>query len=220
MIYDLKRSVNLRWLFDPVLHLSLDDLVVIIPNSFRRPRHTFKGKELAPWKNISLARSVERTSTAPSCWKITSEFTKKSTSATSAAWPCLHHQHWRLTSNMLIWKKGWNPVPCVSTKERPSQIFGVTWRLTTRIDPKWFVDTAVDLQKCQKKQWRITMWRHMDKREKSLVATCAITYFHREHMWPSIFRKFTEMSKLASQESNSGKESKVYSIWPNKIIAV
>ena len=131
-----------------------------------------------------------------------------------------HHQHWRLTSNMLIWKKGWNRVPCASTKERPSQIFGVTWRLTKRIDPKWFVDTAVDFQKCQKKQWRSIMWRHMDKREKSLVATCAITYFHREHMWPSIFRKFTEMSKLASQEINSRKESKVYSIWPNKIIAV
>ena len=27
MIYDLKRSVDLRWLFDPVLHSSLDDLV-------------------------------------------------------------------------------------------------------------------------------------------------------------------------------------------------
>ena len=29
MIYDLKRSVDLRWLFDPVLHSSLDDLVCI-----------------------------------------------------------------------------------------------------------------------------------------------------------------------------------------------
>ena len=28
MIYDLKRSVDLRWLFDPVLHSSLDDLVL------------------------------------------------------------------------------------------------------------------------------------------------------------------------------------------------
>ena len=28
-IYDLKRSVDLRWLFDPVLHSSLDDLVCI-----------------------------------------------------------------------------------------------------------------------------------------------------------------------------------------------
>ena len=27
MIYDLKRSIHLRWLFDPVLHSSLDDLV-------------------------------------------------------------------------------------------------------------------------------------------------------------------------------------------------
>ena len=27
MIYDLKRSVDLRWLYDPVLHSSLDDLV-------------------------------------------------------------------------------------------------------------------------------------------------------------------------------------------------
>ena len=27
MIYDLRRSVDLRWLFDPVLHSSLDDLV-------------------------------------------------------------------------------------------------------------------------------------------------------------------------------------------------
>ena len=29
MIYDLKGSVNLRWLFDPVLHSSLDDLVFL-----------------------------------------------------------------------------------------------------------------------------------------------------------------------------------------------
>ena len=29
MIYDLKRSVDLRWLFDPVLHSSLDDLVCL-----------------------------------------------------------------------------------------------------------------------------------------------------------------------------------------------
>ena len=28
MIYDLKRSINLRWLFDPMLHWSLDDLVL------------------------------------------------------------------------------------------------------------------------------------------------------------------------------------------------
>ena len=28
MIYDLKRSVDLRGLFDPVLHSSLDDLVI------------------------------------------------------------------------------------------------------------------------------------------------------------------------------------------------
>ena len=27
MIYDLIRSVNLKWLFDPVLHSSLDDFV-------------------------------------------------------------------------------------------------------------------------------------------------------------------------------------------------
>ena len=30
MIYDLKRSVHLRWLFDPVLHSSSDDLVILI----------------------------------------------------------------------------------------------------------------------------------------------------------------------------------------------
>ena len=29
MIYDLERSVDLRWLFDPMLHSSLDDLVTI-----------------------------------------------------------------------------------------------------------------------------------------------------------------------------------------------
>ena len=29
IIYDLKRSVDLRWLFDPVLHWSLDDLVFL-----------------------------------------------------------------------------------------------------------------------------------------------------------------------------------------------
>ena len=29
MIYDLKRSVDLRWLFDPVLHSSSDDLVIL-----------------------------------------------------------------------------------------------------------------------------------------------------------------------------------------------
>ena len=29
VIYDLKRSIGLRWLFDPVLHSSLDDLVVL-----------------------------------------------------------------------------------------------------------------------------------------------------------------------------------------------
>ena len=32
MIYDLKRSVDLRWLFDPVLYSSLDDLVRITLN--------------------------------------------------------------------------------------------------------------------------------------------------------------------------------------------
>ena len=30
MIYDIKRYVDLRWLFDPVLHSSLYDLVIII----------------------------------------------------------------------------------------------------------------------------------------------------------------------------------------------
>ena len=29
LIYDLKWSLDLRWLFDPVLHSSLDDLVVL-----------------------------------------------------------------------------------------------------------------------------------------------------------------------------------------------
>ena len=32
MIYDLKRSVDIRWLFDPVLHSSLDDLVIMLYN--------------------------------------------------------------------------------------------------------------------------------------------------------------------------------------------
>ena len=34
MIYDLKLSVDLKWLFDPVLHSSLDDLVPMLSESF------------------------------------------------------------------------------------------------------------------------------------------------------------------------------------------
>ena len=34
MTYDLKRSIDLRWLFDPVLYSSLDDLVFVSFNCF------------------------------------------------------------------------------------------------------------------------------------------------------------------------------------------
>ena len=59
MIYDLKRSVDLRWLFDPVLHSSFDDLVLCVLGD----DYEWKRQEIAPENNIgkhNLDCSIQR----------------------------------------------------------------------------------------------------------------------------------------------------------------
>ena len=48
MIYDLKGSVHLRWLFDPVLHSFLDDLVFLWSRCNADPLMT-------PWNHLGFA---------------------------------------------------------------------------------------------------------------------------------------------------------------------
>ena len=90
MIYDLKRSVDLRWSFDPVLHSSLDDLVCIQSNQKRwtksdLPLFSFKGEapneptfkekeiEFSPQVLLSWPKTTSDLCSAGSLWSFLDE---------------------------------------------------------------------------------------------------------------------------------------------------